>query len=338
MTSKSSYAQILKASSIMGGAAGINLLLGMLRVKFAAVFIGTTGVGLISSFGALQGLIGTLAGLGIQSSAVREIADALGKGDDQAVGRAVLALRRICWLTGLVGMAAMVLLAPKPVRAESGKLSIDRRCVLPAQMVRLDGALERTRARIDRREPLTIVAIGSSSTEGYGASSPANTYPAQLGSLLRTRYVGEPIEVINKGCGGEVATQTLARFGKDVYPNDPTLVIWQAGANDVVRNVPLEQFAATLKEGLAALRSAGIDVILMPPQYAPQTAAAKQIEAYVELIEQLGDEFDVPVVQRYELMQQLAAKDAPLLAAMLTAESRRTGLPQQRQCRCAARA
>lgn len=96
----------------MGGAAGINLLLGMLRVKFAAVFIGTTGVGLISSFGALQGLVGTLAGLGIQSSAVREIAAAVGKGDDQAVGRAVLALRRICWLTGLVGMAAMMLLAP----------------------------------------------------------------------------------------------------------------------------------------------------------------------------------------------------------------------------------
>lgn len=112
MTSKSSYAQILKASSIMGGAAGINLLLGMLRVKFAAVFIGTTGVGLISSFGALQGLVGTLAGLGIQSSAVREIAAAVGKGEEQAIGRAVLALRRVCWLTGLVGMAAMMLLAP----------------------------------------------------------------------------------------------------------------------------------------------------------------------------------------------------------------------------------
>ena len=195
-----------------------------------------------------------------------------------------------------------------------------RAIAIAGNLMRLDGALERTRARIDRREPLTIVAIGSSSTEGYGASSPANTYPAQLGSLLRTRYVGEPIEVINKGRGGEVATQTLARFGKDVYPNDPTLVIWQAGANDVVRNVPLEQFAATLKEGLAALRSAGIDVILMPPQYAPQTAAAAQIGAYVERMDRLADEFDVPMIQRYELMQQLAAKDAPLLAAMLTAD------------------
>jgi len=112
VTANASYAQILKASSIMGGSAGINLLLGMLRVKFAAVFIGTAGVGLLSSFSALQGLIGTLAGLGLQSSAVREIAAAVGKGDEQAVGRAVLTLRRLCWLTGLTGMMAMVLLSP----------------------------------------------------------------------------------------------------------------------------------------------------------------------------------------------------------------------------------
>lgn len=112
MSSEKSYAQILKASSIMGGAAGVNLLLGMVRVKFAAVLIGATGVGLNASFGALQGLIGTLAGLGIQSSSVRDIAAAVGKGDQQAIGRAVLTLRRICWLTGLVGMAAMMLLSP----------------------------------------------------------------------------------------------------------------------------------------------------------------------------------------------------------------------------------
>ena len=112
MSAEKSYAQILKASSLMGGAAGINMLLGMVRVKFAAILIGTTGVGLNASFISLQGIIGTLAGLGIQSSAVRDIAVAVGKGDQQAIGRAVLTLRRICWLTGLVGMAAMLLLSP----------------------------------------------------------------------------------------------------------------------------------------------------------------------------------------------------------------------------------
>ena len=107
-----SYGQILKASSIMGGAAGINLLLGMIRTKFVAVLIGTTGVGLLSNFGAVLGLIGALAGLGIQSSGVRDVAVSVGKGDEQAIGRAVLTLRRISWLTGLVGMAVMMLFSP----------------------------------------------------------------------------------------------------------------------------------------------------------------------------------------------------------------------------------
>lgn len=96
----------------MGGAAGINMLLGMVRVKFAALLIGTVGVGLNASFGALQGLVGTMAGLGLQFSAVREIAAAVSKNDEQAIGRAVLTLRRMSWLTGLGGMAAMALLSP----------------------------------------------------------------------------------------------------------------------------------------------------------------------------------------------------------------------------------
>lgn len=96
----------------MGGAASINLLLGMVRVKFAAVLIGTTGVGLIASFASLQGFIGTLAGLGLQSSAVRDIAAAVAKSDDAAVGRAVFTLRRLCWIAGLTGMAFMMLLSP----------------------------------------------------------------------------------------------------------------------------------------------------------------------------------------------------------------------------------
>lgn len=112
MSQQASYAQILKPSLIMGGAAGITLLLGMVRIKFAAVLIGTTGVGLLAAFSTVQGFLGALAGLGIQSSAVREVAAAVGHNDTQAVGRAVLTLRRICWLTGLVGMAAMIAFSP----------------------------------------------------------------------------------------------------------------------------------------------------------------------------------------------------------------------------------
>lgn len=106
-----SYSQILKSTSIIGGAAGINLLFGMVRMKFAAVLIGPVGVGLVGTYQIIQGMVGTVAGLGIQQSAVRDIAEAVGKGDNDSIGRSVLSLRRICWLTGIIGMIAMVALA-----------------------------------------------------------------------------------------------------------------------------------------------------------------------------------------------------------------------------------
>jgi len=112
MIEKTSYAQIIRSTSIMGGVAIISLLLSMIRIKFAAVLLGTTGIGLLTSLTALQGIIGTVAGLGVQSSAVREVAVATGKSDCQAVGRTVLTLRRICWLTGTLGLVATILLSP----------------------------------------------------------------------------------------------------------------------------------------------------------------------------------------------------------------------------------
>jgi len=112
MSEKDSYSQVLKSSSIMGGAAGINMLIRMVRTKFAAVLIGTGGVGLLAVFMVIQNLVSVIAGLGIQSSAVRDIAAVAGKNNEQAIGRAVLTLRRICWLTGLIGGASMMLLSP----------------------------------------------------------------------------------------------------------------------------------------------------------------------------------------------------------------------------------
>ena len=105
------YGQILKSTSIIGGASGINLIVTMLRIKSAAVLIGPVGVGLIGTYQAIQGMVGTFAGLGIQQSAVREIAEAVGRGDNDAIGRTILSLRRMCLVTGLFGMMAMIAFA-----------------------------------------------------------------------------------------------------------------------------------------------------------------------------------------------------------------------------------
>ena len=103
--SKQSFSRIVKSSSLIGGAQGINILIGMVRIKFVAVLIGPLGVGLAGTYQALIGFIGTFAGLGLQGSAVRDVAEAVGSQDDERIGRTILTLRRMCWLSGLSGTA-----------------------------------------------------------------------------------------------------------------------------------------------------------------------------------------------------------------------------------------
>lgn len=111
--SKASYARMLKSSSLIGGAQGVNILIGMVRVKFVAMLIGPVGVGLVGTYRATIQLIGTFTGLGLQSSAVRDIAEAVGSGDDEKVGRIILTVRRMCWLTGCLGALLTALFSTK---------------------------------------------------------------------------------------------------------------------------------------------------------------------------------------------------------------------------------
>jgi len=102
-TKQDSYREILRASSIIGGAQGINYLIGMVRTKLVAVLLGPTGVGLLGLYISATGLVGTIAGMGIGSSGVREISEAHGSGDPQRMAHSLKTLRRACWITGILG-------------------------------------------------------------------------------------------------------------------------------------------------------------------------------------------------------------------------------------------
>lgn len=110
----SSYRQILKSSSIVGGAQAASLILGMVRTKLVALLLGPSGVGLIGLYDSVINVSGTLTNFGIASSAVRQVAEADASGEKVRVGQTVRALRRVCWLTGALGLVLMVVLS-KPL-------------------------------------------------------------------------------------------------------------------------------------------------------------------------------------------------------------------------------
>jgi antigen flippase len=98
-----SYGQILKSSSIIGGAQGINYLISMVRFKLVAVLLGPSGVGLVGLYVSATGLVSTVAGVGIGTSGVREVAEASGGGNAEKIARTIKTLRRACWATGILG-------------------------------------------------------------------------------------------------------------------------------------------------------------------------------------------------------------------------------------------
>ena len=110
-SNKSSHGQILKSSALIGGSTAISILVGMIRVKFTAIYLGTLGVGLFGAYNTILGPVSTLAGLGINSSGVRQIAEAAGQGDQEKIARSLLAVRRSAWVTGLLGMLLMLVLS-----------------------------------------------------------------------------------------------------------------------------------------------------------------------------------------------------------------------------------
>ena len=102
-----SYSQILKSTVLIGGSQVINILFGIVRVKFMAVLLGPAGVGLIGIYDAVSSVVGTVTGMGIRQSGVRLIAEASGTGDDEKIARTILALRRVALVLGVLGMLTM---------------------------------------------------------------------------------------------------------------------------------------------------------------------------------------------------------------------------------------
>jgi PST family polysaccharide transporter len=99
----SSYGQILKSSALVGGSKVVDVLVGMVRVKVMAVLLGPAGFGLMGFFTSITDMTRSVSGMGINTSGVRQIAEAVGSGDAARVARTVTVLRRVSVLLGALG-------------------------------------------------------------------------------------------------------------------------------------------------------------------------------------------------------------------------------------------
>jgi acyl-CoA thioesterase-1 len=171
-------------------------------------------------------------------------------------------------------LAALALIAAAaPALAQSPTQSpapaVPAACPVSADHVTANGGLERSRAAVASGD-LTVLAMGSSSIEGVGASRRELSFVPLLEAGLESRLPGVAVTVVNKGIGGETAKETADRLEREIAANRPDLVIWQLGTNDVLRDRPMADVFADFRRGQEIFDAAGVDVLLIDPQRLPE--------------------------------------------------------------------
>ena len=220
-------------------------------------------------------------------------------------------------LGGLVASSAASC-AMAQTTAQAAPADQARVCVDKSGLAQLTHPLARVAQRIANGKPITIVALGSSSTAGAGASSPAASYPNRLEAELNARFPEAPFTVINQGVNGEEAAEMMARFDESVTRAHPDLVLWQVGTNAVLRDNPLGPVDRLVHDGIARIKALGADVVLIDPQFAPKVIAKADAEDMVNLISAEAKQGNVDLFPRFAIMREWRDRDAIPFEAFLS--------------------
>lgn len=203
---------------------------------------------------------------------------------------------RMVRLTGGIVFVALFINTAAAAPAAETCLSVNRDLTLGA-------LLPRTAAIFKSRGPLTIVAIGSSSTVGLWMLNPDSTYPEVMKRELVRLNPAAQIKIVNSGRSGDTIPGNVARFERDVLAHNPDLIVWQLGSNDLTWMESFDSLKKKIADGVEALRASGADIILMDQQYTP-VILASQYSKMQSAIASVASQNRVAFFPRFELMHK----------------------------------
>lgn len=196
------------------------------------------------------------------------------------------------------GLLAGALLAGNAIAADE---TIDR-CRHSDAALHANGELPSFRLALAAGKPrVGVLGTGSAGHVGEVKQSWPETFKQSIAPKLR----GAPLETLVTSRRGETAEQQL-KVLPGLLAGKPALLVWQTGTVDAVRHVDVDDFAAVLIDGIDQARRAGADVVLMGPQFSPQASTLVNFTRYIGIMEQVARAYDVPFLDRYQLMQDWA--------------------------------
>lgn len=108
---QNSARESLKNTGLVGGSQVFTILISIIRVKFTALLLGTTGMGIIQLFNSTILTVQSISNLGIGVTGVRDIAKSFSTNNDEEIAKSALTLKRWTWFTGLLGTLTTLVLS-----------------------------------------------------------------------------------------------------------------------------------------------------------------------------------------------------------------------------------
>jgi len=208
--------------------------------------------------------------------------------------------RHLIWL--LVAFSAFV--SEDRAQAQPAAISAGDACLAFKKGMSLGTSLTRTRTKLQAGEPLVVVALGSSSTTGFGLLRSGGAFPDVMKrELLRLRPSAR-IELINSGRIMENISENVARLDSDVLRYKPDLVVWQLGSNDAVWRGIADNAKEMLSGAVKRLKAANADVVLVDLQYAPLVLLTSRHAKMEKIIAEVAREQNVGQFPRFTLMKR----------------------------------
>jgi hypothetical protein len=127
-----------------------------------------------------------------------------------------------------------------------------------------------------------------------------------MAAALADRFPSARIKLVNLAVARETAKAAAERLDRDVRSLKPTLVIWETGTMEAVHGSDVDEFRQTVQAGVAEMRAAEAEVVLMSMQFSRETDTMIHFAPYRVAMRELADTNDVPLFPRHRIMRHWA--------------------------------
>mgnify|MGYP001175464226 CR=1 FL=1 len=187
-----------------------------------------------------------------------------------------------------------------PARADD--VPVDDPCSVPDLILTIDGSLPRAYERMKRGGSLPILVLNTAKPASPHAGAGQASYPALMEKDLSAHLPDRKVSVTVRNAPGATAQEMLPVLDQALSGSPASLVVWQVGTVDAMRNISPDSFGEAVASGIELAHRRGADIIVIDMQYSPQTTQLITFQPYLDYVEWVTQNNDVFHFPRYEMM------------------------------------